>query len=82
MQIHILFAQRKQRYEGQYGPEALAVATEYDVDENEDYLPDTKLAHEQSGDYESLAIITFEVSDAEIMKRLRPEHKPLTAKVI
>lgn len=34
MILHILFGQRKQRYEGEYAPEALVTWDEYCVDEN------------------------------------------------
>ena len=42
MKVHVLFAQRIQRYKGQYGLEALAVMTEYDYDENPSYLMEKK----------------------------------------
>jgi hypothetical protein len=34
MNLHILFGQRKQRYDGEYAPEALVCWTEHDIDEN------------------------------------------------
>lgn len=34
MDLHVLFMQRKERYEGQYGPEALVCWDEYCIDEN------------------------------------------------
>jgi hypothetical protein len=34
MDLHILFGQRKESYDGEHAPEALVCWTEYDVDEN------------------------------------------------
>jgi hypothetical protein len=34
MDLHVLFMQRKERYEGEFGPEALTVWDEFSVDEN------------------------------------------------
>lgn len=38
MKLYVIFAQRKERYEGEYGVEALDVADEYTMDENSDWL--------------------------------------------
>lgn len=34
MNLHILFGQRKQSYDGEHAPETLLCWTEYDIDEN------------------------------------------------
>lgn len=34
MDLHVLFMQRKERYEGEFGPEALLAWDEYTIDEN------------------------------------------------
>lgn len=36
MDLHVLFMQRKERYEGEYGPEAILCWDEYCVNENPD----------------------------------------------
>lgn len=38
MKLYVLFAQRKCSYEGEFAPEALAVADEFSYDDNPDYL--------------------------------------------
>jgi hypothetical protein len=38
MKLYIVLAQRKEAYPGQFAPEALAVVTEYDRDENPDWI--------------------------------------------
>jgi hypothetical protein len=82
MQIHVLFGQRKERYAGEYGPVIIAADDEYSAEDNPDWLLQQKAEAEADGDFESVAIITFEVSQDEIMKRLRPQLEPLAAKVV
>lgn len=82
MKISILIAQRKQSYPGQYGLEALACMTEHDIEENAEYLSDALESNRQSGDFESLAIVTLDVREGEVRKILQPESTVLEAKVI
>lgn len=82
MKLYVLFAQRKQRYNGQYGIETLAITDEYSSEDNPEWIHDTKAENEATGDFESLAVVTLEVSEAEIRKRLRPEDKAVPAKVV
>lgn len=42
MKLYILFGQRKCTYDGQYAPEALAIADEWTMDENPDYIENEK----------------------------------------
>lgn len=82
MKLYVLFAQRKQRYNGQHGIETLAVADEYGSDDNPEFIHDMKAENEATGDFESLAVVTLEVPEGEIRKRLTPEEKPIPAKVV
>lgn len=76
MDLHILFAQRKQRYAGEYGPEALASMTEYEYSDNPDYLPLQQAEYEKSGEFERLQIITLKTDEEAILQRLFPESMP------
>ncbi len=38
MKLYVLFGQRKCTYDGQYAPEALAIADEWTMDENPQYI--------------------------------------------
>jgi hypothetical protein len=82
VKLYVLFAQRKQRYNGQYGIEVLAATDEFSSEDNPDWIRDTKAENEATGDFESLAVVTLEVSEAEIRKRLTPEEKVIPAKVV
>jgi hypothetical protein len=82
MKLFVLFGQRKGSYPGQYAPEALEVVDEYAHDENETWIQEQKDKMADTGEFESLAVITLEVADAEITKRLRPEMDVVKATVV
>lgn len=82
MKLYILFGQRKCRYDGQYAPEALAIADEWTMDENPDYIEDEKSKYESSKEFSSLVIIPIEVSSTDINKRLVPDNTFLRGKVV
>lgn len=81
MKIYVLMGQRKERYPGEYAPEALECIHEYGHDDNPEYLAKAKALYDAEGEFENTAIIPLELSDAHIMKRLRPEATPIPAKV-
>ncbi len=82
MKVSVLFAQRKERYNGEYGLEAIACMTEHDEEANPSYLPDTLEQNRQSGDFKSLAIVTLNVSEADVRKILQPESTEVSAEVL
>lgn len=82
MYVHVLFGQRKGRYPGQYGIEALAVMSEADAEDNRDYLAKEMHKAEESGDFDGLAIATLEVSGAAVRKLLFPRQEPILAAVV
>lgn len=82
MKIFIIFGQRKERYAGEYAPEALDVIDEYGNDENAgEWLVRKVAEHRATQEFESVEAITIEVSSKDIMSRLRPDTKPLLGKV-
>lgn len=72
MKLYILFGQRKEKYSGEFGIEAFGCMTEYEYDENQEYLHDMKEKIMQDGDIERAEIITLHVSESAITKILRP----------
>lgn len=82
MKLYVLMGQRHEQYEGQYAPEALDIIDEYTYDENPKWIFDKKEIHENTDEFESVAIITLEVDTNDIMKRLRPDTQPLSTKVV
>lgn len=82
MKVYVIFAQRRERYPGEYGLEALEVMTENDVDSNPDFMPEKLEENRASGDFASVAIVTLDVSEGEVRKILQPASTTLPAKVV
>lgn len=81
MELLIVFAQPLERYEGEWAPVALDVVTEYDYEENPDYINSKAIEAKASGEYESVEIIKVEVSMDAVMDRLRPNRKAIPGKI-
>jgi len=63
MKLYILFAQRRCSYPGEYAPEALEVCSEFDYDENPDWL-DNKLAKARAdSDFVAAEVIHINLDD-------------------
>ena len=82
MKLLVLMAQRHCRYPGQYGPEALAGMTEFEVSDNPTHLPKLLARHRKDPDIASAEIITLEVDGDEVGRRLFPTQDPLTAQIL
>lgn len=82
MKLHVLFAQRKERYPGEYAPESLTCMTEYEQDENPDYLPAEQEKAEASGEFRSTAVVTLEFSGKELERLLNPTPAVLPAAIV
>lgn len=82
MELYVLIGQRKERYEGEYGLEALAVASYADMDGNPDYMPEQLQEHRDRGEFDALAVITLEVSSDAVREALYPKLKPISAKLV
>lgn len=72
MRVHVLFAQRVENYNGEFAPEALEIATEFQTDENEDLLGLLQDEHEPQVGKEFVAIkwVQFDVDAAKIRSLL------------
>lgn len=81
MELQVVFAQRKQRYDGEHGLEALAVVTEYDYDQNPEYIRDTLAENEASGEFEAVKIVKLTVPEAAVRAILFPQSKAIQAAV-
>ena len=77
MKLLIVFAQRKESYEGEYAPEVIAGATEFENDENPDFIQDELKSAQNDDDYISAKIIEIEVSAEEIYDILCPNAAPI-----
>lgn len=81
MDLYVLFAQRKETHPGEYGPEALACMTEYEYDDNPEYLDGEKTKADEGGDFERSEIIRLSVDQKAIMRILRPAAVSIPAAV-
>lgn len=81
MDLHVLMAQRKESYPGEYGPEALACMTEYGYSDNPEWLNNKKAEARATGEFESVEIVRLAVDEKAIMRILRPVAAPIPATV-
>lgn len=81
MLVYVLFGQRVCRYPGEYAPEALAVMTEYDVDENPDYLPEEERKFRADKSLASVQLVALEVDERAICEILAPSNRIVPAVV-
>lgn len=79
MEIIVLMAQRKCRYPGEYGPEALACMTEYEYSDNPDYLTNQRDETIGTGEFDAVELVTLTVPADEIVRRLYPMSDPVPA---
>ena len=82
MKLHVLIGQRKESYEGEYGMEALAAASDADVDGNPEYLPDQLQKYRDSDEFDALAVVTLKVSGEAVRAALYPNLDPIKAVVV
>lgn len=81
MDLFVLMAQRKERYEGQYGFEALACMSEAGQEENTEYLQEALAENRATGEFEAIAIVKLEMRGSDIRAALYPANKAIAAKV-
>lgn len=82
MDFLVLVGQRKQRYEGEYAPEALAINDGVGNDDNPEYMQGELAKHRESGEFAALAVVRLRVDSAAINEALFPAGKALPAKVV
>lgn len=81
MKVYVLFAQRNERYPGEYALEALAVASECDYDDNPDYLNHELQKAKEGDEFAAVALVTLSVPEASVRKVLFPQSVPIQAEV-
>ena len=80
--LTVLFGQRTGSYPGEYGLEAIASMTDYDVDANPDYLAEQKHEAQASDDFDVIGFVDLEVDEDAVRSILYPEAKSLSAAVL
>lgn len=74
MKVYVLFGQRPQRYEGETAPEALECVDEHTMDESPEWLENQRKSRSASGDFDRLAVLSFEVPYKTLENALYPER--------
>ncbi len=71
MKLHILFGQRKQRYDGEHAPEPLLCWSEYEVDENPGGFEEAcdRIRREKESEFSAFRLILVGV-DGDRIERL------------
>lgn len=82
MKLFVLYGQRICRYPDEYGLEALECMDEYGYSDNPEYLEGKRKEHEESQDFESLAIVELDVNEQAVRSILFPKHNPIQAAVV
>jgi hypothetical protein len=72
MILYILFIQRKERYQGEYGIEAVEIMDEYSYVDNPDYLDEKLKEYRNQKDIDETKIIEIAIDENEIQKILYP----------
>ncbi|WP_019022994.1 MULTISPECIES: hypothetical protein [unclassified Thioalkalivibrio] len=81
MKIYVLLAQRKESYEGEYGPEALGAMTEYEYDINPEFLEERRNEYSRNREFSAVRIVALDIPEGEVERRLMPEATPIQARV-
>lgn len=81
MELIVLIGQRKERYEGEYALEALAVIDAIGDDDNPEYMQEQLQKLRSSGDFDALAPIRLTVSEKAVREILYPSRTPLPAAI-
>lgn len=76
MKFHTLVGQRKCSYPGQYVPEALAVADEYTMSKNQEWLKTEEKKYKDSNEFDAISVIIIYVHDDFVDEALFPPKQP------
>lgn len=81
MKIMILMGQRKERYEGEYAPEALECINEFGHDENPEFMRDKLREYQNTGEFDSLSVVAVEINGRQVLDILYPARKAIPGTV-
>ena len=70
MTIFVLFGQRKEDYPEQYAPEALAVISEYDHQDNPDYLREQLEKYQKTNEFQALRVCEVSIGSQSALREL------------
>ena len=82
MKLYVLYAQRKCRYPGEYGLEALACMSDNELSENPGYLDEQRDQYLKTDEFDKIEVIELNVSEADVRSILFPADKTVEASVV
>ena len=82
MLIKVIFAQEVESYPEEYAPTALEVVTEYDYDENPEWLDKKLIKYRNTPEYTHVAVIDIEINDEDLDARLYPNETTIDGKIV
>jgi len=84
MILKVIFVQRKCNWPGEYAPEAMECMTEYDYEQNPEWL-DSKLREyktDENNEFTAAKIVNIKVNQDQISAILNPVNKPIEGTII
>lgn len=81
MNIYVLFGHRKEKYEGEFAPEALAVASQFTMEENPEFMRCRVERHRDSKEFAGLEVVKIAISCEDVMQQLYPKQQTIIGKV-
>jgi len=84
MKIHVLFGQRKEAYEGEYGPEVLLAWDEFTADENPDGFHEAvqKAMKANENEMQAMILVDLQIDQSQIRSLLVPTRPTLHAEIV
>lgn len=82
MKLYVLFGQRICAYPEEYALEALACASEADMDANPEYLPEQEAKYKATNEFDCLKVVKLNVVERLIRAVMYPGDGSIQASVI
>lgn len=74
-QLYIIFALRKESYEGQHAPEALEIMDEWAYEGNPEWLNKKLAEYQKDDEFTKVELVTVNVSQDGLEKIMRPKNE-------
>lgn len=75
MTVHVIFGQRKCSYPGEYAPEVIDAATQWQLEDNTEWPTTRAKEAEATGDFSTVRVLDLEVDQDQIAKLLNENPK-------
>jgi len=84
LKLLVIFAQREERYEGQYAPEVVAAVTEFENYDNPEYMEEQLKEAKKNPDFVAATLINIELGDeaADEIKAILTQPFTISGRVV